>query len=112
MLDMARQYKSMQTQMEMRIQFLEEEVKRLTAQLSEPWGEWRERGGSGEKEEGVGRGRREWGERGGSGEREEGVGREGRKWGERGGSGEREEGVGEIGGSEERRRSGERERKE
>jgi len=32
---MARQYKSMQTQMEMRIQFLEAEVKRLTAQLSE-----------------------------------------------------------------------------
>lgn len=34
-VDMARQYKSMQTQMEMRIQFLEAEVKRLTAQLSE-----------------------------------------------------------------------------
>jgi hypothetical protein len=31
--DMSRQYKSMQTQMEMRIQFLEEEVKRLTSLL-------------------------------------------------------------------------------
>ena len=34
-VDMARQYKSMQTQLEMRIQFLEAEVKRLTAQLGE-----------------------------------------------------------------------------
>jgi hypothetical protein len=33
--DMSRQYKSMQTQMEMRIQFLEEEVKRLTSLLDE-----------------------------------------------------------------------------
>ena len=32
-IDMSRQYKSMQTQMEMRIQFLEEEVKRLTSLL-------------------------------------------------------------------------------